>query len=275
MKNRILCLFLFLSIKLSAQIDLEKISLEIRDLKSASQQQNYWDKLYAEDQQILVNIISAEKHDALSLEIMIKTTLFVEIHGIDSYPKNNPIAVLNLSHCSIGEAQLAYWPIILKCFEKGGLIQIFGGKFPTYELEAIALAFYNYSLANQEAIYPKLTSKLKNPKQYKVSERLYEIYQNRKYNIGVIQLIGKWKNQPFENSIEEGFFEFVLASDQSIYLSRNGRFEKLVLNSNLNSVKKYKIEKEPFGWQYIFKDNGDLSLVDETGRVLIQYSQYE
>jgi len=275
MKNRILCLFLFLSIKLSAQIDLEKISLEIRDLKSASQQQNYWDKLYAEDQQILVNIISAEKHDALSLEIMIKTALFVEIHGIDSYPKNNPIAVLNLSHCSIGEAQLAYWPIILKCFEKGGLIHVFGGKFPTYELEAIALAFYNYSLANQEAIYPKLTLRLKNPEQYKVSERLYEIYQNRKYNIGVIQSIGKWKNQPFENSIEEGFFEFVLASDQSIYLNRNGRFEKLVLNSNLNSVKKYKIEKEPFGWQYIFKDNGDLSLVDETGRELIQYSQYE
>ena len=143
-------------------------------------------------------------------------------------------------------------------------------------LESVSLAFYNYSLVNQENIYPKLLSKLEKQEEFLVSEKLFEIYQQTNSNsLKIKKVLGKWKKQSFENLTEEGFFEFVLLSDGAVSVSRDGRFLKLLLKNTSKSEKLYQIENEPFGWQYKLSKEGNLSLLNEDGKVIIAYSKAE
>ena len=62
-------------------------------------------------------------------------------------------------------------------------------------------------------------------------------------------------------------------SDNSIYLKRNNRFQKLVLIKTETDSKIFRIENEPFGWYYKLKPDGNLSLLDSQNTVLIDYKR--
>lgn len=275
MKHTILLLFvLFLQLKSFGQLDYDRMKKTVQNLETAVQKEDFWNELLRQDQHVLLALKDNKAHDRKSFENMIYTALMFEIHGTDSYPRNNMVAILNLSHNRIPEAQLAYWPIISKGKDIPVLKGFYEQLFPSYMLESVSLTFYNYSLVNQDKMYPKLLSKLEKQEGLAASQKLFEIYQRtNSEELMVKKVLGKWKKQHFENTTEEGFFEFILLSDGAVYVKRDGRFLKLLLKDKSKSGKLYQIENEPFGWQYNFDKEGNLSFSDEEGKVLIAYSK--
>lgn len=252
------------------------MKITVENLETTVQKEDFWNELLRQDQEVLLQLKDKKEYDFQSLENMIYTALLFEIHGTDSYPRNNMVAILNLSHNQIPDAQLAYWPIILKGKDIPVLKGFYERLFPAYMLESVSLTFYNYSLVNQENIYPKLLYKLEKQEEFLVSEKLFEIYKRTNTEgLKVKKVLGKWKKQLFENTTEEGFFEFVLLSDGTVSVSRDGRFLKLLLKNTSKSDKLYQIENEPFGWQYKLSKEGNLSLLNEEGKVIIAYSKVE
>jgi hypothetical protein len=266
----------FTTFSLFSQIPFKEIESEIKNLKTVEEIDLYWVKLQQIDQNILLKMVNNVKYDSLSLENMIKTAMMFEIHGANCYKQNNIVPIMNLSHCQISEVKIIFWPIILQCSKKGGVIENFGGKFPAYELEAISLSFYNYSLLNQELIYSKLMNKIIIDSSTQISKKLFYLFEKQK-KIGClkqIKLIGKWNLEPINNIKENGFFEFVKMSDKSIYLKQKGTIQKLILIQSKKSFKKYKIENEQFDWYYEF-NNGKLKLFNENNEKLIEYTEYK
>ena len=277
MKPIIFLLFVFFTqLKSFGQLDYNRMKNTVQNLETTVQKEDFWNELLRQDQEVLLQLKDKKKFDFQSFENMIYTALLFEIHGADTYPRNNMVAILNLSHSQITEAQLAYWPIILKGKDIPVLKGFYEWLFPAYMLESVSLTFYNYSLVNQENTYPKLLSKLEKQEEFLVSEKLFEIYQQTNSNsLKIKKVLGKWKKQSFENLNEEGFFEFVLLSDGAVSVSRDGRFLKLLLKNTSKSEKLYQIENEPFGWQYKLSKEGNLSLLNEEGKVIIVYSKAE
>lgn len=260
-----------------SQIPIKKIEEEIINLKNQSEIQTYWNELNHLDQDILVNIKNKTLYDSLSLEMMIRTALIFKIHGTKAYEISNVIPLLNLSHCKISEAQIVFWPIILECRKKGGIIDFFGGKYPAYELESIFLNLYNYSVLNQESIYPVLINKINSDSIDNISDKILRIFEQQKinYELKPIKIYGKWFNQSFTNMKENDFFELIMMNNNSIYLKNRNRIQKLILIEFKNQTKKFKIENEPFGWFYQLDKNGTLFLKNNDGITLIQYSNYQ
>lgn len=276
MKFIFLLLVFFAQLKSFAQLDYNRMKITVENLETTVQKEDFWNELLRQDQEVLLQLKDKKEYDFQSFENMIYTALLFEIHGTDSYPKNNMVAIVNLSHSQIADAQLAYWPIILNGKNIQVLKGFYGQRFPAYMLESVSLTFYNYSLVNQENIYPKLLCKLEKQEEFLVSEELFKIYERTKYDgLKVKKVLGKWKKQSVENFTEEGFFEFVLLSDGTVSVSRDGRFLKLLLKNTSKSEKLYQIENEPFGWQYKLSKEGNLSLLNEEGKVIIAYSKAE
>ena len=272
----IIIVFYFITFFNYSQIAIKKIESEILNLKNQNDIDDYWNELNHLDQDILVNIKNNFQHDSLSLEMMIRTALMFKIHGTNALEKSNPIALINLSHCNVSEAQIAFWPIILECSKKGGIIDFFGGKYPAYELESISLKFYNYSLLNQESIYPLLLNKISCDSINTISDKILNIFkkQKRNYELKPIKCYGKWFNQPFENIKEDDFFELIKMNDKSVYIKNRNRIQKLNLVRSKKQTKIYRIDNEPFGWFYQLEKNGNLFLKNNDGKILIQYSKF-
>jgi hypothetical protein len=270
-------LFYFVAFLSFSQIPIKRIESEIKNLKNPTEIEAYWKQLYNLDQDILVNIENNIQQDSLSLEIMIRTALMFKIHGVKVYDKNNIIPILNLSHCSVSEAQIVFWPIILECKKSGGVIDFFGGKYPAYELESISLKFYNYSLINKEDVYPLLLNKIRYDTINTISDKILKIFEKQKKNYELKPIIsyGKWFNQAFENIKENDFFELIKMNDKSMYIKNRNRIQKLILIKSKKQTKTYRIENEPFGWFYQLDKNGNLFLKNIDGKVLIQYSKYQ
>ncbi|MCB0426915.1 MAG: hypothetical protein KDD18_07650 [Mangrovimonas sp.] len=258
-----------------SQIPIEKYKAEIEALKTESEIDAYWKKLYDIDQNILLNSRSTKEFDSTSIDQMIKTTILFETYETSAYKQDNQLPILNVGHNWNGEAILAFWPIILKCKEVGGIIEIFGGTYPAYELEGISLSFYRYSLFNQESKYPSLLSKIKIDSSSNASLNLMKVFENQKrlQQLKPTKIIGKWFGQEIKNTNEDWSFEFVEMSDGNLYVKTKERIQKLNLVETKSESKIYRIENEPFGWHYELKNNGFLILIDENNEVLINYSK--
>lgn len=275
-KHLTLFVMLVTAIKSSiAQIPVEEYKKEILSLKTEQEIDNYWTKLHKIDQEILVETASIQAVDSISISNMIRTALLFKIHGKKAYKPTNTVPILNMSHNYIGGCQLAFWPVIEKCKEVGGIIENFGGKFPAYQLEGIALTFYNYSLLGQQAKYEGLLEKLNHLKDNSLVEDLEACFKYQKELQGLreIEVLGKWHLQPFKNVMEEEFFEFVRMSDESIYIKKRGHIQKLELIEPGEKTKIYRITDEPFGWTYAYGNDGSLVLRDEKKENLIEYTR--
>ena len=257
-----------------SQIPVEEYRVEIENLKSEKHLNEYWNKLYKIDQEILVNTTDLKIADSISVSNMIRTALIFDVHGTKSYNPNGFLPILNLSHNYIGQSQIAYWQIIEKCAEIGGAIASFGGKYPAYQLESVSLTFYNYSLFNQETKYPNLVRKLSEIKVVDIVDELLKSFehQNELRKLSEVAVLNSWYLQSFKNRTEEGEFSFVKMSDDYVYLKKYGRIQKLELIKTRNKSKIYRIENEPFGWNYIYGNDGRLTLIDSDKNELIEYT---
>ena len=182
-----------------------------------------------------------------------------------------------MSHNEIGESSVVFWPIIEKCAKVGGIIETFGGVFPTYEIECVSLDFYNYSLfeeKNKEK-YAELREKLNQIKTDDIVTALIESYNYKKklYTLKEIKSVGKWSLQSNKNEILDESFEFIKMSDNNIYIKQNNKIQKLIMLKKHKGVKIFKMENEPFGWNYELLKNGTLFLKDDKNEVLIQYTR--
>ncbi|RZN82606.1 MAG: hypothetical protein EVB11_07765 [Winogradskyella sp.] len=280
----LLVLFIFLTLLSCINeeknlIPVDTYKLEISNLKTEKEISAYWQKLYHLDQDILVgNLKIQSKRDSLSIANMIRTALMFETHRKESYKPNNLVPILNLAHNNInGSSSLAFWPIIQQTKEVGGAINSFGGKFPAYQLEALTYAFYDYSVFGQKSIYPKLLDKLNKKEYSRVSTSLIEIYSDFKAleNLEIKKVIGTWQRKNFKDVTDAslGNFQIVQLSDNNIYIKRFNRLQLLnVYNVKPNSII-YKVENEPFHWSYNLSNNGDLSLLNDEGEILINYKK--
>lgn len=61
-------------------------------------------------------------------------------------------------------------------------------------------------------------------------------------------------------------------SDDNLYLKNTGRIQKLELIKKGPKSKVYRIENEPFGWSYVYENDGSLTLIDEKENDLIKYT---
>lgn len=260
-----------------SQIPIEHYRTEIAQLQTDTQINKYWNSLHKIDQEILVNTSDLKIADSISISNMIKTALIFDIHGTKGYNSRGYsgfLPILNLSHNYIGQSQIAYWPIIEMCAEIGGAIESFGGKYPAYQLESVALTFYNYSLFNQKEKHPILASKLSEIETVNSVDELLKSfeYQNKLRKLSEIAVLNSWYLQSIKDRTDEGEFSIVKMSDDNLYLKKHGRIQKLILIKTDAESKIYRIENEPFGWNYIYGNNGSLALVDDKDNKLIEYT---
>lgn len=261
----------------TSQIPIEEYRVEIEKLDTEKEINDYWNTLHKIDQEVLLNTRDLRTADSISISNMIKTALLFEIHDTKGYNPNGYsgfLPILNQSHNHIGQSQIAYWPIIEKCKTIGGAINSFGGKYPAYQLESVALTFYNYSVFNQVEKYPELLKKMSALKSEDIVSDLlksYE-YQNELRELREVAILDTWYLQNHKDRIENDEFSIVRMSDNNIYLKKYGRIQKLELLKDNTTSKVYSIENEPFGWSYIYETNGSLNLIDEEGKALINYT---
>lgn len=279
MKKNIAILITFLlSVSfIYSQIPIEEYRAEIEKLETEKQINEYWNKLYKIDQEVLLSTSNLKIADSISISNMIKTSLIFDIHGTKGYNPNGFsgfLTIINLSHNQIGQSQIAYWPIIEKCKEIGGAIDSFGGKYPAYQLESVSLTFYNYSLINQEKKYPNLVRKLSEIKNENVVDKLLKSleYQNELHKLSEVDVLNQWYLQSHKNRKDEGKFSLVKMSDGNVYKKSFGRIQKLELIKTKDKSKVFSIENEPFGWNYIYGNDSSLTLIDSDENELIEYT---
>ncbi len=248
-----------------SQIPVKDYKEEIENLKLDIEFDLYWNNLLEIDQKILVKAKNKLEADSISTSLMIRTVLMFEIHGNKVYKPQNLMPILNLSHNNIGKSSVVFWPIIERCKKVGGIIDSFGGVFPTYQLESISLNFYNYSLINQNLKYPELREKLNQINTNNILNSLLESYNNEKVlnNLKEKKSVGKWNQQSFKSVVSDDFFEFVKMDDNAIYIRKNDKIQKLYLLSKRKGIKVFRIEDEPFGWIYELHKDGNLYLKDK------------
>jgi hypothetical protein len=277
-KNIAIILTILFSVNFGfSQIPLEEYRAEIEQLETDTQVNEYWKDLHKIDQEILVNTSDLKIADSISISNMIKTAILFDIHetkGYNSGGYSGFLPILNLSHNYIGQSQLAYWSIIEKCAEIGGAIDSFGGKYPAYQLEQVSLTFYYYSLFNQETKYPNLVRKLSKIKTVNIVDELLKSleYQNELRKLSEVAVLNSWYLQNHKDRIDEGEFSIVKMSDDNVYLKKYGRIQKLELIKTGAKSKTYRIENEPFGWNYVYGNDGGLTLIDEKENELINYT---
>jgi hypothetical protein len=276
MKNSIFLIILALfSIGCSKTTLLDEYREEISALKTESEIDAYWDNLSKIDQTALEKgKYSVKEYDSISITHMMRTALIFEIHGTEFYKLNNSVPEMHFTHNYFGPSTIAFWPIIKQCISVRGNNKIFG--YPAYQLEGITNNFYDYSIYGQKDKYDLLLNKLNKTETNIVSQELFDVlsYQKRLTELSEVVSIGKWYSQQIRGNNEDGYFEFIKMSDNQIYCKKNGRVQKLDLIKNDEFYKVYRVEKEPFGWSYILKNNGDLTLVDDKNEILINYSNY-
>lgn len=273
-KTKATIIFLTVTLFSFAQIPVENYKQEISNLKTEKEIASYWKKIEKIDQEVLVKTLDIQEADSISTDNMIKTALLFKIHGNNAYKPYNTVPILNLSHNNVCNNQIAFWNIIEQCKNVGGIIESFGGKYPSYQLESISMCFYNYSLYGQDSIYNKLANKMSLLTDKNVVENLLKSYNNTKktHKLKEVKILSKWYLQPFKNVKEKEVFELVLMSDNNLYIRKKKRIQKLILISKCKNSKTYRLENEPFDWYYKLS-NGNLSLLDENDKVLIEYTE--
>lgn len=252
---------------------LEDYKNEISVLQTDVEIKSYWNQLYLNDQESLkIDSDSVKKFDSISITQMMKTALMFEIHGDKAYKFTNHVPSLNLSHNYFGTSSLAFWPIVKLCIkERIDLLQ-----YPAYQLECITGTLFDYSIYFQKEKHQNLLNKLDKIESNTVSKDLFETlnYQAELNKLKEVTVIGKWRRQQFEDSLDDGFFEIIEMSDGKIYYSRGERLQKLELIKSEADDKFYRIVNEPFGWYYSLSKNGNLKLIDDKDSILISYSKF-
>ncbi|MDG5492508.1 hypothetical protein [Psychroserpens sp. SPM9] len=277
MKNISGIFLLFLVFNCTSNPHLKTYTAEISALKTESDKEQYWKKLHHLDQTVyLKETKGAMAGDSISLTNMMRTALMFEIHGDEVYKLHNLVPILNFTHNYIGDSNLAFWPIILKCKNVGGSIDQFGGGFPAYQLEGMSMSFYDYSLSGKDSEFPRLLKKLEDKVYPKVSIELAKIYEEQfaLSSLKEKKIIGQWNRQPAKNFEDGGPFEFVNMSDGNLYIRHRHRLQKLIEISKTDTITTYKIKNEPFDWTYQLS-NHTLRLVDDLNTTLITYNTFK
>ena len=279
MYSRFLILLLTLiAIPSFAQIPIEHYRTKIKELKTKTEYNAFWDSIVQLDQQVLMKTGPVNKFDSLSIDLMVRTALMFEQHGVEAYNVYSPAPVLNFVHSSVSESLLAFWPIITDCVNAGdGAITQMGGGFPAYQLESISLSFYSYSLFQKDDKYPALLEKLNQYSENAVIPNLLKAFEKHKaiQALQKLKTLNSWYVEELIGLLDERTFSIVILEDDALYVTRSHYRHKLNLVTETPSKKIYRIENEPFGWSYELGTTGDLKLLDQFGNVLMAYTQAE
>ncbi|WP_299677064.1 hypothetical protein [uncultured Dokdonia sp.] len=247
---------------------------EISSLRTQEEIDAYWKELERIDQEILVGKEhTTAVYDSISISNMIRVALLFEVPEKESFHQKGPVPVVALSHNFNKDAAIAYWPVIVKCAEKGGAIDQIG--YPSYPLEAISMTFYGYSLFDQDERYSDLVRKLNKSSGGFVLSQLELAFKKEKrlQSLTETKSIGVWHIEATKNEKSKEVFEFVQMSDDAIYKKSKGRIQKLVVSKTTDTAIIYKIENEPFDWYYQLEETGDLILFDQHDKELIAYTK--
>ena len=271
----VICLFFFISHcqkKEDFDFPIEEYKQEIQKLKKEDYSK-YWKKLIDFDQNILMNETNYKVYDSLSMVSLIKSALLYEIKGDSIFYFGNSDNEFFFAHNHIPKANIDFWPLLMKQKEiTGDLIM-----YPSYQLEGLSYSFYDYSLSNQDSIYDNLLSKIKSNSNKKISENLLDTYKEIKriQNLSIKSQLGTWYRKKFKKRPnEKGKFELLELSDDNYYLRYDEtRFKPLEIIKKDNNNFIFKTKYEPFGWNFILRKQGDLSLNNEKGKVLINYQK--
>lgn len=265
-----------LCIKCFGQIPIDSLRGLVENLKTEDDFDRYWNELLDLDQQVLVHLNDTREYDSLAIELMIRTSLVAEIHSFDSIGLFNSVPLLNFTHCQNHRAELIFSPIIkyLASFPRG-VIHGFGGGYPTYQLEGLALVAYKYSLYGNNEILEPYLSQIKGQNSSLISLELLKLHQQekQKYELTTIRIIGKWRNQAIVNTQEDDFFEFALMSDDNYHVRRRGRIIRLKLKNNKIFKKTFVLEDSLFGFEYELSVFGKLRLLDSKGKRIVTYER--
>ena len=271
----VLLIICILSFNCLGQIPTETYLEEIKALKTDDEIADYWKKIHELDQKVLVNTEDRYKHDSISVDNMIRTSLLFQIHGTKGYVLSTKtsstfVPIFNLVHNYDAKMNLAFWSLITH----EEIIKRFKTSYPGYTLESLSLSAYDYSLVNQESRYAYLLEKLADmPAEddlVKKLEKLFSEYKIRK-DLEVLDVIGEWQNQAFKNQKTGGNFQLVKLADQNFYFLRS---ESRILLEKIekDTVYIFKVSGYPFGWYYTYNDEGELILYDQNDEILIEYS---
>ena len=244
---------------------------EISNLRTQEEIDAYWKELERIDQKVLLDERDIATYDSISISNMIRVALLFEVPGKESYLQKGAVPVVTLSHNFNKDAQLAYWPVIVKCAEMKGVIHDIG--YPSYPLENIVLTFYDYSVFGQEERYPYLVEKLnKSTGGFVISQLEVAFKQAKKLRqLTEENIIGSWFIESIKGEKGKRTFEFIKMSDAAVYKKSRGRLQKLIQSGTDSKI--YTIEKDPFGWYYELSDSGDLRLFDQNDMELITYTK--
>lgn len=249
----------------------DRYGKEISTLKTQEEVDAYWKELERIDQEVLLNETNIATYDSISISNMIRVALLFEVPGKESYLQKGPVPVFTLSHNYNKDANLAYWPVIVKCAEMGGVVDQIG--YPSYPLESIVGVLYGYSVFEQEERYPYLVEKLnKSTGGFVISQLEVALkYEKKLRQLREEKILGSWYIETSKDEKSDRIFEFVKMSDAAIYKRSGSRLQKLI--QSVTNPKIYSIEKEPFGWYYELSDKGDVTLYDQNDVDLINYTK--
>jgi len=247
---------------------------EISNLRSQEEINTYWEELERIDQEVLVgkeHVVAV--YDSISISNMIRVALLFEMPEKKSFCQRGAMPVITLTHNFNKDANVAYWPVIVKSAEMGGYVNEVG--YPSYPLEAISTTFYDYSLFGQDERYPDLVRKLNNLTGGFVISQLELAYKKEKRLQGLTEntSMGSWFIEEVKNKKSKRIFEFIKMSDNAIYKKSRDRIQKLITSETTDQSTIYKIENEPFGWYYQLNKTGDLVLFDQNNIALITYTK--
>ncbi|WP_411768670.1 hypothetical protein [Winogradskyella sp. A3E31] len=252
---------------------IEEFISEVPELKNNEDYFQYWNQLRSYDQNVVMNAKNEIEYDSLCFIGMLKSALYFEKYDTSIFKSNPSAPALNLTHNQIAQYNLDFWPLIIAQQKATGKMH----NFPGYQLESIIGNFYNYSVFNQDSIYPELLEKLKSYEESNISQSLLKSYKKQQLlnTLDLKSVIGRWVTQHFKDVPNERveYFQFSIMSDDNIYLQREHRLQQLKLVKENDNHKIFEILDSPLGWVYKLSTDGNLTLINEHNQTLIDYKK--
>lgn len=269
--------FFYCATTLNAQIPSDLYKRIIASKKSDTEIDKYWNEILRIDQTILLKESNGSKYDSLSIDNLIKAEIMLEKHGTHRFDgSKTPVPVENFSHCKLGKANLILWEFMKELEDHEGIYQNYGSYFKAWGLNVIALNFYGYYVLEKDSLHRKLASQLDEFKSSSIVEDLNSVFEDSK-KIRLLKTkktLGTWKVSSVTPAYSEQKSTVIcLKSDNNYYLE----FDKFSCPIRLNAKQvsenrmEFSPDGAPFGWVFVLENKKNLSLLSDSGELLISY----
>lgn len=270
-------LFFFCANTLNAQIPSDLYKRIIASKKSDTEIDKYWNEILRIDQTVLLKESNSSKYDSLSIDNLIKAALMLENHGALRFSDNQiPVPIVNYSHCNFGKANLILWEFMKELNDHEGVYQNYGSNFEAWGLDFIAFNFYGYSVLDQDSLHRKLASQLDDFKSTSTVDDLNSVFEDSKKirSLKTKKTLGTWKwSSETPTNSEQKSTVICLKSDNNYYLEFDKSSCPIRLNAKQVSENRIEFSPDgaPFGWIFVLENKKNLSLISDSGELLISY----